>query len=98
MRILAQCPTCRGGDECADCGCACHVDWREVPAVTDGGITRGMLTVGELKKALEGLPDDMPVRVEQECSEGCGTGLENAESCGVEGPELDKVFVVSDAR
>lgn len=25
MKILKQCPTCRGGDECSKCLCGCHV-------------------------------------------------------------------------
>lgn len=25
VRILKQCPTCRGGDECSKCLCGCHV-------------------------------------------------------------------------
>ena len=61
-----------------------------------------MLTVKMLRDALEGLPDDMPVHVEKECSEGCGTSADPAYGWRVEelyqgaGPAKAHTFVVSD--
>jgi hypothetical protein len=42
------------------------------------------LTVGDIRKAIEGLPDEMPVTVEARCSEGCGVGFEGCYSAFVE--------------
>ena len=60
-------------------------------------------TVKDLRAALAKLPDDMPVYVEDDCSEGCGVGREEAGSCRVD--DLDwpakgerLALVISDAR
>jgi hypothetical protein len=42
------------------------------------------LTVGDIRKIIEGLPDAMSVTVEARCSEGCGVGFEGCYSAHVE--------------
>ena len=60
------------------------------------------LTVADLRAALLSLPDEMPVLVEQKCSEGCGVGTRMGDSCRVDDPDWPQnerlAFVLSDRQ